>query len=146
MFLINVQHTYLFWKKFSFQHGLIRSNTFIRFQDIFVPTLLLGTKRFLNFNIWHQIFSVSRYSIAYYIEAKLLNSSEIVISQPLIPTFYFYFDGFSWVVLTAMFIRVFEKFHPTCLLGPTRLLNIQSLSIQHVYLDHTFIRNIRVVS
>ena len=45
----------------------------------------------------------------------------------------------------CMFIRVFEKFHPTCLLGPTRLLDIMNFSIQHVYLDYTFIRNTRVV-
>ena len=42
------------------------------------------------------------------------------------------------------FIRVFENIPPTCLFGPTRLLNIKALSIQHVYLDYTFIRNTRV--
>ena len=55
------------------------------------------------------------------------------------------FDGFLKTLPNCVFIRVFEKFHPTCLLGPTCLLNIKPLSIQHVYLDYTFIRNTRVL-
>ena len=38
VFLINVLHVYLFLREFSIQHALIRNNTFINFQEIFLPT------------------------------------------------------------------------------------------------------------
>ena len=49
VFLINVLHVYLFLRGFSFQHALIRNNTFINFQEIFLPTRLFGP---INLNIF----------------------------------------------------------------------------------------------
>ena len=43
-FLINVQHVYLIFIDFSFLHALIRNYTFINFDDLFLPTLLIETK------------------------------------------------------------------------------------------------------
>ena len=89
------------------------------------------------------MFIISRYSNAYW----RLNCKSFLncYFEPLIPTFYLViFDGFSETPPNCMFITVFEKFHPTWLLGPTRLLNIKPLYIQHAYLDYTFIRNTRV--
>ena len=43
-FLINVQHVYLIFIDFSFLNSLIRNYKFINFDDLFLPTLLFGTK------------------------------------------------------------------------------------------------------
>ena len=51
MFLINVLHVYLFFRGFSFQHALIRNNTFINFQEIFLQTHLFGP---INLNIFEK--------------------------------------------------------------------------------------------
>ena len=126
VFLINVLHVYLFLRGFSFQHALIRNNTFINFQEIFLPTRLFGP---INLNIFEKEWKYCLKTVF-----KGLFLIDTMIFRGVFPQ-HTILSNFS----SNLYPLIFQSFLPTRLLGPTRLLNFRKISFQHVYsIQHVY--------
>ena len=126
MFLINVLHVYLFLRGFSFQHALIRNNTFINFQEIDLPTCLFGP---INLNILKKSENIGLKTVF-----KGLFLTDTMIFRGIFPQ-HTISSNFS----SNLYQLIFQSFLPTRLLGPTRLSNFRKISFQHVYsIQHVY--------
>ena len=123
-FLINVLHVYLYLRGFSFQHDLIRNNTFINLHIYFNQKAPIFNKR-MKILVWKQLFvglfhastnnsiiftELFPQAIQFY---KFSFKSEL-ISFPKFPT--------NTIIRTNTFINFQGKLLPTRLFHPTRLL------------------------
>ena len=123
VFLINVLHVYLFLRYFSIQHALIRNNTFIYFQEIFLPTCLFS------------LFKMKKRQRIVFLPVLWVY---FLLKLGWLPNKMFKFTLKKEICFKFALIS-FHYFPPTCLLGTTRLLISGKFSLQHVYsIQHVY--------
>ena len=153
---IVVQSRLFFWEEKSFLHELIRTYTFINFEDFFLATRLLSPTRLLILRIFyclhtrlfsllnrpffqhsHCILKVLRKIPTYMIICSFIHDYIFLSNFPMymfIQTYWLLINFPTYTFIqTYTVINFWPLFLPTRLFRPTRLLIFDHFSHLHVY-------------